>query len=171
MKTAFRRVDAQRAGPAALGILVPPGQRTLVIARPRGLDWDLLPARWDGDPATAPVFCQFGRDEAAGVARRFHEALVAAVLAGTNPVETIGAASGGKFQVWVRAGEFVWIACARAAGQSYQPLLFTSRAEAESAGRRLEPIFHPAPDAQQEFYFNTQNLQACTLPSSPRSAT
>src|ERR1041384_7486675 len=107
--SAFRRVDAQRAGPSALGILVPPGRETLVIARPRGLDWDLLPARWSGDPATAPVFCQFGRDAAATVARRFAQALEAHCQSGTSPVETIGDSGGQRFQVWVRAGELVWI--------------------------------------------------------------
>jgi hypothetical protein len=56
---AFCRVDAQRAGPAALGILVPPGDKTLVVLRPRGLEWDLLPALWMGDAIAAPVFCQF----------------------------------------------------------------------------------------------------------------
>src|SRR5262245_37921965 len=144
---AFRRVDARQAGPTALGILVPPGLSTLVIARPRGLEWDLLPARWQGDPAQPPVFCQFGRDEAAGVARRFHDALAAAAQARISPVETIGAPAGQEFQVWVRAGEFVWIVCRRAPGQAYVPMLFASRTDAESAGRRLEPFFHPAPDA------------------------
>jgi hypothetical protein len=155
---AFRRVDAQRAGAAALGILVPLGANTLVILRPRGLEWDLLPARWGGDGGASPVFCQFGREEAAMVARRFQQSLEEAVLAGKDPVETFGDPARQEFQVWVRAGDFVWILCRRMPGQPYQPLTFASNEEAENAGRRIEPFFHPAPDANQEYYFNTQNF-------------
>ena len=153
---AFRRVDAQRAGPSALGILVPPGRKTVVILRPRGLEWDLLPARWAGDAALPPEFCDFGRDEAAGVARRFQQALEATLRVGTNPVETIGDPAGHDFQVWVRAGDYVWILCRRTPGQPYLPLIFASHEEAQSAGRRIEPFFHPGAD--QEYYFNTQNF-------------
>src|SRR5437016_1359250 len=99
---AFRRVDPQRAGPTALGILVPLGSKTLVILRPRGLEWDLLPARWGGDARAAPVFCQFSREEAALVARRFQQCLEETVLAGKDPVETFGDPVGQEFQVWVR---------------------------------------------------------------------
>ena len=56
------------------------------------------------------------------------------------------------------AGEFVWIVCRRVPGQAYQPLVFPSRADAEAAGLRIEPFFHPAPDAEQEYYFNTQHF-------------
>ena len=65
--SAFRRVEAQHAGGNALGILVPPGARTVVILRARSLGWDLLPAAWNGNPASAPVFSVFGRDEAGGL--------------------------------------------------------------------------------------------------------
>lgn len=155
---AFRRVDVQRAGATALGILVPPGVNTLVILRPRGLDWDLLPARWAGDAGTPPHFCQFGRDEAAQVARRLAQALEEAALAGRDPVETFGDPAGQHLQLWVRAGEYVWIVCRRVPGQPYQPLVFTGHDEAALAGRRIGPYVHPAPDANQEYYFNTQNF-------------
>jgi hypothetical protein len=155
---AFRRVEAQRAGATALGILVPPGAKTLVILRPRGLEWDLLPARWAGDAGTPPVFCRFDRDEAALVARRLHQALEETVLRGKDPVETFGDPVGQKFQVWVRTTEYVWILCRRRPGQAYEPLIFAGRQEAENAGRRLGPFLHPAPDANQEYYFNTQNF-------------
>jgi hypothetical protein len=157
--SAFRRVDAQRAGAMALGILVPPGLKTLVILRPCGLEWDLLPARWAGEPATPPVFSQFSREEAALVARRFQQSLEDAVVAGKNPVGTFGNPSGQAFQVWVRTGEHVWILCRRLPGRPYEPLVFGSQEEAENAGRRLSPIFHPALDANQEYYFNTQNFE------------
>jgi hypothetical protein len=154
----FRRVDAHRAGASALGILVPPGAKTVVILRPRGLEWDLLPARWEGEARAAPAFCQFARDEAALVARHFQQALEQAVLAGKDPVETFGDPAGREHQVWVRAGEYVWILCRRLAGQPYQPMVFAERAEAENAGRRIQPFFTPAAEANQEYYFNTQSF-------------
>jgi hypothetical protein len=155
---AFRRVDAQRAGASALGILVPPGVKTVVILRPRGLDWDLLPARWNGEAARAPEFCEFGRDEAAQVARRFQQALEAAVQAGIDPVETFGDPARREYQVWVRTGEYVWVLCRRLVGEPYRPLVFADSSEAENAGRRIAPFVHPAPEANQEYYFNTQNF-------------
>jgi hypothetical protein len=155
---AYRRVDAQHAGAAALGILVPPGAKTVVILRPRGLEWDLLPARWKGAAAAAPAFCRFERDEAALIARRVAVALEEAARAAQDPIGTFGSPLGQDFQLWVRAGEFAWIVCRRVPGQAYAPMVFGNRDEAESAGRRLAPFFYPSPDAAQEYYFNTQNF-------------
>lgn len=155
--SAFRRVEARQAGERALGILVPLGQRTVVILRPRGLDWDLLPARWNGDAAKAPEFCHFSRDEAALVARRVQQALEAAVQAGVSPVQSFGDRS--RQQIWVRAGEFVWIVCRRTPGQAYQPMVFGTQDEAEQAGQLLECYFWPR-QADQEVYFNTQLFSA-----------
>lgn len=155
---AFQQVDARRAGANALGILIPPGGQTVVILRPRGLDWDLLPARWEGEPSAAPIFSQFDRDEAERVARRLQRTLEQAVAQASNPVETFGDSLARKFQVWVHTTEFVWIVCRRMPGRPYEPLIFPTRGEAESAGCRLQPFFFPAADAKQEFYFNTQNF-------------
>ena len=152
----FLKVDARRAGGRALGILVPPGSPTLVIVRPRSLPWDLLPARWDGEGGHAPTFCSFGRDEAAGVARRFQKALDEAVAKAINPVQTLG--DGEHFQVWVRTDELVWLVCGRTPGQAYQPAVFATLEEATREAERLAPIVWPAADAGQEFYFNTQNF-------------
>ena len=155
---AFRRVEPQHAGARALGILVPPGTRTLVILRPRSLDWDLLAARWQGDPTAPPVLCDFERDEAAQVARRLPQALADAVARGVNPVETLGAPSGRAFQVWVRAAELYWIPCGRTTGQAYHPLVFSSQEQARTVGEMLAQILWPAADADQEYYFNTQKF-------------
>ena len=73
-------------------------------------------------------------------------------------METIGNLLGRHFQVWVRTDDYVWIPCRRVVGQPYAPVVFASLEEAETAGRRLGPFFHPGPDAGQEYYFNTQNL-------------
>ena len=154
----FQQVEPRHAGANALGILIPPGQRTVVILRPRGLDWDLLPARWEGEPSAAPLFSQFAQTEAGRVARRLQAALEQAVAEAKNPVETFGDSLARKFQVWVHTAEYVWIVCRRLPGRPYEPLVFTARGDAESAGRRLQPFFFPAPDANQEYYFNTMNF-------------
>jgi hypothetical protein len=154
----FRRVESRQAGPSALAILVPPGSRTLVILRPRGLACDLLPARWDGNADSSPVFCAFGRDEAAGVARRVPQALAAAVEAGANPIFTAGDARGESYQVWLRAGEFVWVACHRAPGEAYRPVVLAQRDEAVRLAEALAAVCWPGSNAEQEYYFNTQHF-------------
>src|SRR5689334_4203117 len=136
----FARIDANKAGPQSLGILVPQGAKTLVIVRPRGLPWDLLPAKWDGDHATPPQFCTFSRDEAAKVARRLVAALEAA---STNPLETFGDAQAGRLQIWLRTDEFVWIVCKRAPGEAYQPVHFASLVEAIQAAEKIAAYVWP----------------------------
>src|SRR5438128_5730270 len=155
---AFRRVEAQHAGPRALGILVPLGMRTVVIVRPRALGYDLLPAQWNGDPIVPPMLCDFERAEAAQVARRLQQALENAVAYGVNPVETLGDLRGGSFQVWVRAADLFWIPCRRAVEHRYEPVLFASYAEARAAGEELASVVWPAANAEQEYYFNTQKF-------------
>lgn len=155
----FTRVEPQHAGPRALGILVPPGTKTLVIVRPRALAWDLLPARWDGDRAQPPRFCLFTRDEAAGVARRLVKALEAAVVGGANPLESFGDAQRNCLQIWLRTEEFVWIVCQRTPGQAYEPLIYSSAEEAAGAAESLAAYVWPAGDMVQEYYFNTQNCE------------
>ncbi len=44
----FRRVEGEQAGPSALGVLVPPSHRTVLILRPRTLTWDLVLAQAGG---------------------------------------------------------------------------------------------------------------------------
>jgi hypothetical protein len=154
----FVRTDPNRAGPTALGILIPQGARTLVILRPRALEWDLLPARWDGDRACAPEFCTFERDEAVGVARKVITSLEAAVLEHSCPVQTFGDPAAQQLQIWMRAGEHVWIACSRSPGQAYQPIHFSTIDDARQAAEKLVAFVWPAADARQEYYFNTQNL-------------
>jgi len=156
---AFRRVDADRAGPRALGILVPQGEQTLVIVRPRPLAWDLLPARWNGDSGTAPAFCRFTREEAAAAARRLHHFLETCVSDGGNPIETFGDVQGRRFQVWLRGDEYFWILCRRAPGQAYQPIVFASQEEASQAALQLVAFLWPDRDANQELYFNTQRVE------------
>jgi hypothetical protein len=154
----FTRVEPQHAGPSALGILIPQGAKTPVIVRPRGLEWDLLPARWDGDSAHAPQFCLFTRDEAAGAARRFVQALEAAVKKGVNPLETFGTAQRDRVQLWLRTDEFLWIVCRRLQGQTYQPMTFASVEEAELVAAKLAAFVFPDAGVNQQYYFNTQRF-------------
>ncbi len=149
----FQRVDLQHAGPNAVGVLIPQGAKTPVIVRLRALQWDLLPARWDGVASHAPQFCVFTRDEAAGVARRLAHALET----GVSPLESFGNTEKNCVQLWLRADDFVWIVCQRVQGEAYRPITFTSLEEASSAADILEPILRPAADAVQHYYFNTQH--------------
>ena len=151
------RVEMKHAGPNAIGILVPQGAKTLVIVRPRALEWDLLPARWDGVASHPPQFCLFARDEAAGVARRLVQALEAAVAQGVNPLESFGDAQHSRLQLWLRTDEFVWIVCKRVQGQAYVPLIFASSEEASQAADTLAAFVWPVAGSNQEYYFNTQH--------------
>ncbi len=153
----FLRVEDHRAGPTALGILVPPGARTLVIVRPRGLEWDLLPLRpgGDGEPA---AFCDFGRDEAAGVARRVQRALEQGVAGGVNPLQAVPHPGGDGYRVVARAGEWTWAVCRRVPGQPYQLTVFTTLEGASEVVACLARVLWPPADAGQEYYFNTQHF-------------
>jgi hypothetical protein len=154
----FRRVEDCRAGPRALGILVPPGRRTVVILRPRALSWDLLALRPGEEASTAAAFCDFGRDEAAGVARRVQRALEQAACAGGNLVEAVVAVRG--YRVVVRAAGYTWLACPRLPGQPYRAMDFATPDEAQGAAAHLAHYLCPHAEAGQEYYFNTQNFSA-----------
>jgi hypothetical protein len=153
----FRRVEDRRAGPEALGILVPPGLRTVVILRPRSLLWDLLPLTTEELISSSPVFCVFSRDKAAGVARQVQRALEQGI-AGGSPLEVVARPeSAGYFVCW-RQAEYRWLVCSRLPGKPYEPAVFASHAEAESAAAALARYLCPSEGAQQEFYFNTQHF-------------
>ena len=154
--SAFRRVEDNRAGPGALGILVPPGERTLVILRPRGLEWDLLPIHFRG--GTDANFCTFEREQAATVARQVQQALDETSQRGERPVQVVVNPGGEGFLIWMPLLEMMWLVCPRVPGRPYEPCVFESHAAAESAITRLAPYLWPQQDAGQEYYFNTQNF-------------
>ena len=155
--TAFRRVEDHRAGPSALGILVPPGRRTVVILRPRAVAWDFLALKPGAGLEAFGSFCDFERDEAAGIARQVQRDLARRACEGVNPVEVAGPADNG-YRLCVRAGGLAWLACVRQPGQPYRPARFATMEEARAAAARLAHFVFPAADADQEFYFNTQNF-------------
>jgi hypothetical protein len=150
---AFRRVEDRRAGPLALGILVPPGQRTVVILRPRFVRWDLLALLSSQTDATW-AFADFTRDEAAGIARQVQQALEQGPCA--QPVLLPGPETG-FFVAWQGAG-FRWIACLRRPGKAYEPAFFATQQEATAAATAIARFLLPDDGARQELYFNTQNF-------------
>ena len=153
----FRRVDGAEAGPDALGILVPPGRRTLVILRPRALDYDLVPLQPPTDDGLAPDFAEIDHKEAPGVSQRLYRALEAASASKTGRVEAVPAVGAGWW-VRARAGAFTLLACLRVPGEAYQPAVLATGAEASALAARLAPILFPAPDDSQELYFNTRHF-------------
>jgi hypothetical protein len=153
----FRRVEDRRAGPTALGILVPPGLRTFVILRLRALEWDLLPLR-PGASEGAAGFCEFGRDEAATVARRVQRALEQEAGAADSPVRAVPRQDGEGYLVVARAGELRWVACGRTPGQPYRPSVFATLEGASEAAARVTRFLCPDAEAGQEYYFNTQHF-------------
>jgi hypothetical protein len=153
----FRRVEASQAGPQALGILVAPGQRTMVIVRPRSLAWDLLPARplWPTHPR--PAFLELPREEATATAQKLADVLEAAV-GGEGRVASVPAADAAGFWLAVELGPLYLLACRRAPGQPYQPLLLASRDEAEQAVQLTARILFPQGGAEQELYLNLRHF-------------
>src|SRR5262245_14490160 len=72
---AFRRVEDAQAGPRAVGILVPPGNRTVVIIRPRSLSWDLLLLHGQDAGKHPTPFEELDQADAARMARDLFQAL------------------------------------------------------------------------------------------------
>ena len=146
----FRRVAGDKAGPTALGILIPPGPRTLVLVRPRALDWDLLLLQPGADG-----FWEMPRGEAAALAPEVQRSLEAAAADGGGRMELIPQASGAGY--WVRAavGRFTWLVCRRRPGQAYQAMTFATETDARAAAERLAAVLCPAAGGAQEIYFNT----------------
>jgi hypothetical protein len=152
--SAFRRVEGREAGPAALGVLAPPGRRTHLILRPRALPWDLVLLR----PADASVFREMDRDEATATAEELVGALEAWAGGALGSVETAAAPRGPGFWLHVRAGLFSLLLCPRAPGRPYEAERFADEDAARAAAADLTPILQPPPGAQQELYFNTRHF-------------
>jgi len=142
----FRRVESEQAGPAALGILVPPGRRTFVILRPRSLPWDLVLCR----TLQPPTFRDLAHDEASACAQALYRGL-RDWAAGTEAGSLEAAEADGRFLVRLALGPYTLLACPRRPGQPYAPLSGTEE-EAWTAAAALRAVLHP--QAEQELYFN-----------------
>ena len=128
------RVEADRAGPTALGILIPPARRTFLILRPRAMAFDLLLCRGPDDP----TFRSLTHDEASAAAQSLYRGL----RDGLAWVEARG-------HLRAHVGPLSFVACARVAGQPYAPLELDP-SDAETLAGYLRP------EGEQEVYFNTR---------------
>lgn len=147
----FRRVEGERAGPTALGILIPPARRTFVILRPRALAWDLLLCRFLDDPTAL----QLTHDEATAVAQTLFRALRDWSAGGEGSLDTVFRQPPDS-GCWLRlslAG-FTFVVCPRRPGQAYTPLICQENPLALLD--QLREVFCPAEGAEQEIYFNTR---------------
>ena len=144
----FRSLPGGKAGPKALGILVPPGNRTVVVLRPRGLNVDLVLAR-SGPDGQAQGFFETSRQSAGLEAQELHRALLNGVASG---VEVAAVAEGYHIQAGI--AQFALVACARVPGQPYRPLVCGSDAEAQQTADELRQVLCPDADANQELYTN-----------------
>ncbi len=147
----FRRVEGERAGATALGILVPPSRRTFVILRPRSLPWDLLLCR-DADDLS---FRELGHDEASAAALSLYRALGAWAAGGPGSIDVIAGGEGADRRLRVCVGPFVLVACQRMPGQPYT-VLACNEVEAITARQLLAGLLCPAEGVEQEAYFNTR---------------
>jgi len=149
--TGWRRVFGNRAGPTAIGILVPPGARTAVVVRPRSLPWDLLPVEID---AAVVRFQELGREEAELVAA----ALGRALDEWSGLIETVAAPGAPGHCVFVTMGCHRLVACPRLPGRAYRPMVWATVEEATSAANVLRAVLCPPRDARQEIYFNSRHF-------------
>ena len=137
----FHRVEAEQAGPTALGILIPPARRTFVILRPRALTFDLLLCRAADDP----TFHALTHDEASVAAHSLYRGL----RDGLALIEA-------RDHLRVHVGALSFVACSRIAGQPYTPLAL-ELTDAEAIVSRLRSFLNPA--GEQEVYFNTRYFE------------
>jgi hypothetical protein len=151
---ALRRVDGERAGPAALGILVPPGRRTFLILRPRALAWDLVLVAEAGG-----VFRDMSPLEAETAALRLHRALEAwSGTGGEGHLEEVADPAGAGVWVRARVGPYALLACPRRPGEPYRPETFADRDDARAAAAQLLAVLRPPPGVEQEYYVNTRQF-------------
>jgi hypothetical protein len=150
----LRRVDDDHAGSDALGILLPPGARTVLIVRPRALCWDLLLVQ--GMAGT--TFRELARDEAPAVAQAFYRALEDWNRGGLGHVGIAARSEAAGYLVWADVGDFALAACERIPGQPYRPAIFVREDEARRAAALLTAVLRPPVDARQEVYFNTRHF-------------
>ena len=156
--SAFRLVNDDQAGPLAVGLLVPPGRRTLVIVRPRALPWDLLIVH--SHPRTGPTttFRDFGREEAAAATEGLCLALQEWARGGPGRIEAVPVPGGEGYLVRGEVGIFPLLACLRRPGQPYQPLIFPRLDQARETAETLANVLCPDAGAGQELYVNTRHF-------------
>jgi hypothetical protein len=144
----MRQVPGDRAGPAALGVLVPPGARTFLILRPRQLAFDLVLLRPD-EPAFHDLALQEGQVAARQLVRALVERADIRIETPAGP-----GASGWRLQLTI--GPFTLLACPREPGRPYRPWTLPDAASADAAAAALALLLTPGDDVVQEVYTNTR---------------
>jgi hypothetical protein len=150
----LRRVEDRRAGPSALGILVPPGRRTFLIVRPRSLSWDLLLLH----PDSATTFRELYPEQAGRIAEALFEELGNWPSSAEGCIEEVACPDGRGYWLHVRIGPFLLALCGRLPGQPYQPLAFPDAETARSAAVVLHRVLCPPAGVDQEVYLNNRHF-------------
>ncbi|MBL8795165.1 MAG: hypothetical protein JNM56_14770 [Planctomycetia bacterium] len=151
----FRTVNGSRAGPRALGVLVPPGNRTLVVLRPRALDVDLVLVRREANGTWGSSFLEAERLSAGLEAQKLQRALLQwAEGVAPGQVQIVPLTDGTGWCVRVEVDALPLIACGRVPGQPYRPLVLATREAAETTAAALAGFLCPEADAEQELYTN-----------------
>jgi hypothetical protein len=154
LMSALRRIDGSSAGPAALGILLPPGRRTLLVLRPRSLPVDLLLLR----DADATEFRDMSRVEGERTGRAFLDMLGEWLAGGPGSVEAVALDGGAGHVVRAVIGSLPFVACARAPGRPYQPEVLTDADSADILAARLAAALRPPPGRELEVYVNLRHF-------------
>ena len=153
----LRLVEDADAGSDAVGILVPPGKRTVVILRPRALIWDLLLTEEALAHAGSP-FRELTQTEACAAARGVFDGLKEWFSGGPGGMEVQSSPAGAGYWVRARTGPITLLACLRIPGQPYRPLHFKSAMDARETAATLATVLFPTADREQEIYFNTRHF-------------
>jgi hypothetical protein len=154
----FRLVSGDKAGPEALGILVPPGRRTLVILRPRSLNCDLLLLSPLANGAGVIRYWEIAQDQASLMSHKLQKALAEGTAEGEEPVRAVSARDVGGYHLCAVFGGFRLVVCRRVPGAPYQALRFATLAEAQQQAVALARVLWPDPEANQEVYFNARHF-------------
>jgi hypothetical protein len=156
---ALRRVPDALAGPRAVGILIPPGPRTVLILRPRSLAWDLLLLAPPEQRTRLSPFRELTKAEGLRVAQELFQAMVgwsSGIVRGT--VEAVSSPDGSTHQVQAEIGSFNLVVCKRQPGQAYQPNEFTSAEDAVALADILSAKLKVTEAVDQEVYLNTRHF-------------
>jgi hypothetical protein len=151
----LRHVEGETAGPAAVGVLLPPGRQTFLILRPRGLLWDMLLLR----SADSTMFRDLTRGEGERAAQVLWAALERWCAGGPGCVEAVACEGLGGFVVRACVGPLAFLVCPREPGRPYRPQVFADAAAADVAAHRVACVLRPPAGAELEVYFNTRHFE------------
>ncbi len=154
----LRRVEPREAGPAAVGILLPPGPRAVLIVRPRPVAWDLLLVRTGAGGESGTPFLHLEPQEGRAMAEGLLRALERWTEGRPGRVQAAFAADGAGYWVQAEIGAFPLIACERHPGQPYRPAAFATVMAAEQAAVAITAALHPADGSGPEVYLNARHF-------------